>query len=698
MAHTSQDENSSKTRASWTAIEGSPRPLGVSWVPDEAAYNFALYSKNATGVTLLIYGDDISTPLLTKPLDHLANKSGRVWHCRVPRSQIAGARYYAYSVAGPESRYPFLPHAFDAEKILLDPYAESIHVPPTFDRSAAIGPGSNSGRAMVGRLPELGTAFDWQGDCSPRHESDLIIYEFHVRGFTQSPTSGVPEARKGTFLGVIDKIPYLTELGVTAVELMPVFQFGPGEGNYWGYMPLGFFAPHHAYATRGASADPHNEFREMVRALHAAGIEVILDVVYNHTAEGDARGPTYNFRGIDNSTYYELSGDPHAPYCNFSGAGNTLHCANRAVRRMIRDSLRYWVTEMHVDGFRFDLASVFSRGGGGAVNFEDPPIFGDITSSPALANVRLIAEPWDAAGMYQLGRSFPGASWSQWNGRFRDDIRQFVRGDRGMVGALMQRLYGSDDLFPDSLEEARHPYQSVNYVTAHDGFTLYDLVSYSKKRNWANGHGNTDGLADEYSSNCGHEGDDHVPPGVLALRKRQAKNFLCLLMLANGTPMIRAGDELLRTQRGNSNPYNQDSPLTWIDWTRKDRFADVFRFVRLLIAFRKAHPTLCRSRFWREDIRWYGPRSEPDLGYDSHTLAYLLRGASQRDVDLYVMINGSDQELPFLIQEPPAVRWRRVIDTGLPSPDDICPPESVAPLSNEAYTVKARSVVVLMRP
>jgi glycogen operon protein len=680
----------------WGREEGAPVPLGVSWVEGEQAYNFAIYSKHAESVTLLLYReDDWVTPVLTLRLDYLVNKSGRVWHCRVPASRAAGARYYAYSIDGPAPAGRFEWHAFDPDKILLDPAARAVFFPPTFDRRAAIGRGPNAGKAPLGVLQGPEPTFDWAKDPLPRHESDLVIYELHVRGFTRNPNSGVSPGRHGTYAGLVEKIPYLRDLGVTAVELMPVFQFDPQEGNYWGYMPLSFFAPHHAYASAAGQPDACREFCAMVRALHEADIEVILDVVYNHTVEGDHRGPTYSGKGIDNSTYYMLSGDPAAPYLNFSGTGNTVHCANRYIRGLLLGSLRYWARHMRVDGFRFDLASIMSRRDDGSIDYDDPPIFGDIAADPALARVRLIAEPWDAAGAYQLGRSFPGLGWLQWNDRFRDDVRRFVRGDPGLVPAVMSRLYGSDDLFSDALPYAFHPWQSVNYVTAHDGFTLFDLVAYREKRNWANGHGNTDGSPEEHSWNCGWEGAAGAPAAVTRLRKQQAKNFACLLFLANGTPMLRAGDEFLHTQGGNSNPYNQDNATTWLDWNRLEANRDVHRFLRRLIAFRKAHPSLGRSRFWRHDVRWYGAGPTVDTSPESHGLAFFLGGASQGDQDLYVMINAGGEDLPFAIQE--VGPWKRVADTSLESPHDICDPGTEVPLTPAPYSVRAHSVVVLVR-
>ena len=680
---------------SWASVEGLPVPLGATWIAEERAYNFALYARHAERVSLLAYVDDLRTPVLTYRLDPRRNRSGHVWHCRIPVTAMPGARYYAYSVDGPRSPL----HRFDPDKVLFDPYARSIFFPSEFDREAARRPGSNAGRAPVGLLAAGAEQcdFDWAEDRRPRHEADTIVYELHVRGFTAHPSSEVKAERRGTFAGLTDKIPYLVELGVTVVELMPVFQFDPQEGNYWGYMPLGFFAPHQGWAQARETCEQHTEFRALVRALHAADIEVVLDVVYNHTGEGTDTGPVYSFKGIDNDSYYLLTERAEIPYANFSGTGNTLNSGHSCVRRMILDSLRYWARDMHVDGFRFDLASVFARNPDGSLSYEDPPIFGEIASDPELAGVRLIAEPWDAAGAYQLGRAFPGITWAQWNSRFRDDVRWFVRGDGGMVSALMQRLYGSTDLFPDDGPTPYHAYQSVNYVTAHDGFTLWDLVSYNTKRNLANGHANTDG-PDEISWNCGFEGDDGAPAEVMALRKRQAKNLLCLLLLANGTPMLRAGDEFLQTQGGNNNPYNQDNETTWLDWRRLESHADVFRFAQLMIAFRKAHPSLGRSRFWRDDVHWYGVGPDVDLSQGSRSLAFCLDGASQGDDDLYVMVNASPAALPFTLQDGAAAEWRRIADTGGESPDDFREPSRAVPLTSARYEVGPRSMVVLLRP
>jgi len=679
-------------RPTWEQAEGSPLPLGVTWMAEEQAFNFALHAEHAESVTLLFYAaTDLVNPLLAYRLDFLSNKSGQVWHCRIPLSEIGDASYYGYSVSGEAGRDV---HSFDPQKILLDPYAKCVFFPPTFDRKLAMREGTNAGRAPLGTLGVHRAGFDWTGDQPPQHESDAIIYELHVKGFTRNPNSGVDSARAGTYAGLVEKIPYLKDLGITVVELMPIFQRDPQEGDYWGYMPLNFFSPHAQYASTSDDDDQHLECKQMVKAFHQAGIGVVLDVVYNHTCEGDHRGPIYSYKGIDSQGYYMMSGDPANPYANYSGTGNTLNFGQAHVRMMVMDSLRYWKREMHIDGFRFDLASVFSRNEDGSLNWGHAPIFSEIAADPELGQLRLIAEPWDT-GAYQLGRGFPGITWLQWNGRFRDDVRRFVKSDAGMVPDLMRRIYGSDDFFPDSRADAYHAYQSVNYVTSHDGFTLYDLVSYNQKRNWANGNDNTDGTNANYSWNCGYEGDEGVPSDVRALRRKQVKNFCCLLMLANGTPMFRAGDEFLNTQFGNNNPYNQDNTTGWLDWSQLQTNQDIFRFFKNLIAFRKKHPSLGRSRFWREDVAWYGTGERADLSYDSRSLAFCLHGASHNDNDIYVMINAYWENLEFRIQEGTAEEWRRIVDTALPSPEDFS--ANGIPLGTTNYGVAPRSVVVLLR-
>jgi len=682
---------SQRTRLTWEQAEGSPLPLGATWIEAEQAFNFAVHAEHAESVTLLLYSSaDLVNPLLSYRFDFLRNKSGRIWHCRIPVSEIADARYYGYSVSGVAVSYL---HSFDPQKVLLDPYAKCVFFPPEFDRQAAMREGSNAGKAPVGVLSSQPPTFDWQGSRSPFHESDAIIYELHVKGFTKNPNSGVNPSCGGTYAGLVEKIPYLKELGVTVVELMPVYQRDPQEGDYWGYMPLNFFAPHSQYSSTGPD-EQHVEFKEMVRAFHQADIGVILDVVYNHTCEGDHRGPIYSYKGFDSASYYMMSSDPTTPYANYSGTGNTLNFGRGHVRKMVMDSLRYWKHEMHIDGFRFDLASVFSRNEDGSLNWGHAPIFAEIAADPELGKLRLIAEPWDT-GAYQLGRGFPGVTWLQWNGRFRDDMRRFVKGDSGMVPDAMRRLYGSDDLFPDDRADAYHAYQSVNFITSHDGFTLYDLVSYNEKHNLANGNNNQDGMDANYSWNGGYEGDKGAPDEVLALRRKQVKNFFCLLMLSNGIPMFRAGDEFLNTQFGNNNPYNQDNETGWLDWSQLQANRDVFRFFKNMISFRKRHSSLSRSRFWREDVTWYGTGEKTDLSQDSHCLSFCLHGASQDDHDIYVMINAYWEKLEFQLHEGTADEWMRIVDTSLASPDDFS--DRGERLEAPGYDVAARSVVVLVR-
>ncbi|NLE73929.1 MAG: glycogen-debranching protein [Actinobacteria bacterium] len=727
----------------WPDDTGTPAPLGVTYLPDSDTYNFALYSTYASRVILHLYRrEDPVCPVLSVTLDPRVHKSGRVWHCRIPVTTINDAVLYGYQLDGPFN--PAAGHRFDSEKVLLDPYARTIFFPPAYSREACSQPGSTAGRAPLGVLPprqptsnQAKERADGPAACpapttAPRHGHDTIIYEMHVRGFTMRPNSGVTPQTRGTFHGVIEKIPYLRDLGVTVVELLPVQQFDPLEDNYWGYMTLNFFAPHAGYAaaTGGAATetgaavetgsaeshtavpqpDPAADFKAMVDALHKAGIEVWLDVVYNHTSEAHDPGPTYCYRGLDNKTYYLLEPGTGA-YQDHTGCGNTLRTAHPAVRTLILQSVRHWAEEYSIDGFRFDLASVFTRDLTGKVNTRDPAIIAELSTLGYQHDLVMVAEAWDLAA-YQLGRGFPSFSWRQWNGRFRDDLRAFVRGDPGMVPCLIRRLYGSDDLFPDTPAEAYRPFQSINFVTSHDGFCLYDLVSYNQKRNLANGHDNTDGSNENFSWNCGHEGDEGAAPEVLALRRRQAKNFFCLLMLAAGTPQFSAGDEFLNTQGGNNNPYNQDNETTWLDWDLLQRNADVHRFFRLMIAFRKRHPSLGRNHFWREDVRWFGVEGEPDLSWCSRSVAFFLSGASLGDDDLYVMINAWEEDLEFEVQVGEPAEWQRVVDTAQPSPQDIVDP--VAPGTGTGATdtdkanwkitegkgrilVRTRSIVVLER-
>lgn len=679
----------------WVADEGSAFPLGVTCLDGPQAYNFALYSKQAKRVELLLFAsEDLTTPVFRYSLDHLKNKTGPIWHCRIPLDEMQEAVYYGYLVDGPHAASRnVIPNGFDGEKLLLDPYARTVFIPPDFDRASAMQPGANVGHTFLGLIEPVHKPFDWGDDPRRKHGSDLVIYEMHVRGFTQHASSGVDASKAGTFEGIVEKIPYLLELGITAVELMPVFQFDPQEGNYWGYMPLSFFSPHADFSMAHTHCH-REEFRRMVRALHAAGIEVFLDVVYNHTGEGSQHGPNYSFRGIDSQTYYMSTQNADAPYADFSGCGNTLDTTNRAVRQLVVDSLRYWDHEMHVDGFRFDLASVFARRPNGSLDLDEPPLFGQITADPELSDVRLIAEPWDASDGFLLGRQFPGQMWMQWNSKYRETLQRFVKGDPGLVGDLMRRIYGSDDLFPDDAFNACRPYQSVNYIVSHDGFSMYDLVSFSAKNNWANGHNNTDGTHD-HSWNCGWEGDQNVPRDVLLLRKQQVKNFFCLLMLSAGSPMFRMGDEFLQTQGGNNNPYNQDNETSWLDWQRREANGDMFRFVQRMIAFRKSHPSIGRSRFWRDDVVWHGVQHAPDLSHDSRAIAFYLRGQEQNDDDLYVLINSYWEDLRFGIYQGEPGQWKLVVDTSESSPRDFM--DDAPPVDSRFIDISSRSVVVLVR-
>jgi len=676
--------------------KGTSAPLGATVT--DGGVNFSLFSRDAALIELLLFADaDASEPSRVIALTPAEHRTQYYWHAFVPG--VGPGQIYAYRAHGPFA--PQLGLRFDREKVLLDPYGRAVAVPRRYDRSAAQRAGDNAAFAMKSVVARAG-GYDWEGDQPLRRPFErTIIYELHVRGFTRHPSSGVALGKRGTYAGLIEKIPYLTELGITAVELLPVFQFDPqnapeGRVNYWGYQPISFFAPHHGYASQPDPLAVIDEFRDMVKALHRAGIEVFLDVVFNHTSEAGEGGPTSSFRGLANSTYYMLEQD-RAKYRDVTGCGNTLNANQSIVRRLIQDSLRYWVQELHVDGFRFDLASVLCRDELGNL-LPNPPVLWDIESDPLLAGTKLIAEAWDAAGLYQVG-SFVGDTWQEWNGRFRDDLRRFVKGDEGTVPALASRLLGSPDIYAHEQREAE---QSVNFVTCHDGFTLNDLVSYDGKHNLDNGEDNRDGANDNLSWNCGVEGPTEDSE-VEALRNRQVKNLLALLLLAAGTPMLLMGDELRRTQRGNNNAYCQDSELSWLDWGCLERHADVHRFVRLLNQFRLHRDAVVEGTrmtlqqlLERADLTWHGVELDcPDWSENSHSLAFTLHSLSGR-YSLHVMINAFWGPLSFEL--PPVTgassSWRRCIDTALASPDDIRP-WTEAPFHDQpSYLVAARSLAL----
>lgn len=674
-------------------------PLGATVCP--GGTNFSVFSRNASGVELLFFDrEEDARPARVVRVDPSTNRSYHYWHVFVPGVQPG--QIYGYRIEGPFD--PANGMRFDPGKVLLDPCGRGVVVPKNYSREAATEQGDNAATAMKSVVVDP-RAYDWEGDTPLERPSfQTIVYEMHVRGFTQHPSSGLTEKTRGTFAGIVEKVPYLHQLGITAVELMPVFQFDaqdcpPGRVNYWGYAPIAFFAPHRAYSSRQDPLGPVVEFRDMVKALHRAGIEVILDVVFNHTAEGDHRGPTLSFRGVDNSTYYILEQEG-SRYANYSGTGNTLNANHPIVRRMIVDSLRYWVEEMHVDGFRFDLASILARDSSGHL-MSSPPVLWDIESDPSMAGTKFIAEAWDAAGLYQVG-SFVGDSWKEWNGRFRDDVRSFFRGEEVTVTRFADRFVGSPEIYSHERREAE---QSVNFVTCHDGFTLNDLVSYNQKHNEANGEDNRDGANDNRSWNCGVEGptDD---PEVEKLRNRQVKNFLAVTILSLGLPMILMGDEVRRTQRGNNNAYCQDNEISWFDWTLVTKHADVLRFVKLLIARRLLRDSeaefqrLGLDQLLRQaKVSWHGVGlGQPDWSTSSHSLALSIEVRTQQ-LRFHVIVNAYweplDFELPPL-DDGDEGRWRRWIDTALDSPHDIVEWQEAPPVPGQSYQAGPRSVVVLL--
>ncbi len=672
---------------------GTPHPLGAHL--ESGGANFSVFSRSATGVEILFFGDgEDRVPSRIVTLDPAIQRTYHYWHAFVP--EVKAGQLYAYRMSGPFD--PARGMRFDPSKSLLDPYGKSVVIPRGYDRlaSSVYGEGLTPSMKSVVVDPK---DYDWEDDVPPRRPSSrTVIYEAHVRGMTQHPSSGVAASKRGTYAGLIEKIPYLKDLGITAVELLPVFAFDAqdaprGRTNYWGYAPVSFFAPHPAYSSDPDPLGPINEFRDLVKAMHRAGIEVILDVVYNHTAEGGADGPTLGLRGIENSAYY-IHGRDHSQYANYSGTGNTLHANHPVVRRLIVDSLRFWVDEMHVDGFRFDLASILARDARGNV-LPNPPVLWDIETDPSLAGVKLIAEAWDAAGLYQVG-SFVGDSWKEWNGHFRDDLRDFFRGVPGSVRRVADRMLGSPELYGHKEREAE---QSVNFVTCHDGFTLNDLVSYNEKHNEENGEENRDGTDDNRSWNCGVEGPTR-DPAIEALRHRQVKNFLSVTLLSLGVPMILMGDEMRRTQGGNNNAYCQDDETSWLDWGLLEKYGDLHRFVKLLTSRRQqrdlGRERQCLSELVREaDVVWHGVRcGHPDWSDESHTLAFTAELRQQR-MRFHYLMNAHHEALDFELPCSAGGVWRRWIDTAQASPLDIMPWNEAPVFQGSRYRVGAHSVVAL---
>jgi glycogen operon protein len=679
-------------RAAFATARGHCRPLGATARP--GGVNFAVFARHAQSVNLVLFKEGQEEPLAEISLDPVLNRTGDVWHVFV--RDLAPDVLYGYRAGGPLA--PKAGHRFDPRAVLLDPYAPALSGGSRWGHpDVPHGPGGGGRLTRRSRL--VVDDFDWGDDAPPNVPlSQTVLYELHVRGYTRHPSS---DARHpGTYLGLVEKIPHLQALGVTAVQLMPVLEFdeldcgrrNPRTGeqlrNYWGYSTLSYFAPKASFAAR--AGQQVREFKEMVRAFHRAGIEVILDVVYNHTAEGNEHGPTLSFRGLDNAIYYMLDRDGR--YYNFSGCGNTVNCNHPVVRDLVLDSLAYLVSELHVDGFRFDLAAILGRGQDGKV-LEDPPLIRHIAEHPVLAGAKLVAEAWDAGGLSHLGKFPTWGRWAEFNGWFRDDVRRFLRGDGGATAAVAKRLCGSLDLYGDT---ARHPYQSINFITCHDGFTLHDLVSYDKKHNEANGENNRDGWNDNLSWNCGHEGPtEHA--AVAALRQRQMRNFLTLMFVSQGVPFLLQGDEFGRTQQGNNNAYCQDNDISWVDWTLAEKNAGLLRFTRLLVALRKKYFALTREQFVNR-VRWHGTTlGEPDWTGQKRVLAFHLLGW-QALPDFYVLFNAHwDWQRVALPPLDGGRHWRRLLDTNLPVPADIVEEADAVPLRPaDHYNAAPRSAVILV--
>lgn len=686
------------TRITVHTFPGKSYPLGANH--DAHGTNFCIFSKHCTGVELLLFSEPTAPePSTVLKFDPEVNKTGFYWHIYV--EGVQPGQVYAYRVDGEFSPEKGL--RFDREKVLLDPHARAVVNFENYDRVSAINPGDNCKKALRAVVADT-TSYDWEGDQPLRlPNAESVIYEMHLAGFTKHPNSGVAADKRGTYAGLIEKIPYLKKLGVTAVELMPIQQFDPfdarpGLKNYWGYSPLAFFAPHADYSSNKDVFGPMNEFRDMVKALHKAGIEVILDVVYNHTCEGNETGTIQSFKGLDNPTYYLLEND-QAYYKNYSGCGNTLRANHPVVGRFILDSLRYWVSEMHVDGFRFDLASVLTRDHFGDPN-DFPAILWTVESDPVLAGTKLIAEAWDI-GLYQVGMFINRSNWfGEWNGPFRDDVRKFVKGDKSTVKNLAARVLGSSDIY---VKPDREPNRSVQFVTCHDGFTLNDLVSYNTKHNQANGENSADGSNDNQSWNCGVEGPT-ANDQIDALRIRQIKNFLTILFTSQGTPMLLMGDEVRRTQQGNNNAYCQDNELSWFDWSLIEKEKNMLDFTGKLIEYTQSLEIFKERRLLvtapesnEPHIVWHGVElEEPDFGDNSHSLAFTLYHPDHQE-ELHIMLNSFWKPLFFELPKPlSGMTWHRVIDTYLQPGADIRLPNKAPEIVHDHYRVQARSAVVLM--
>ncbi len=690
---------------------GYPR-LGAT--PDETGTNFAVFSKNATSVTLELYQAPYdSVPSHTFRLDPIKNKTGHIWHIYV--YGVGHGQYYGWRVDGLYD--PLNGKRFNPNKLLIDPYAKAITTFFDWEDERIYGYDKNSplqdlsfstidsAPAMIRSIVIDDSKYDWEDDHHPRIPwSETIIYEMHVRLFTIHPSSNVKFP--GTFYGILEKLDHLKKLGVTTIELMPIFEFnlnsnpnvdpitGEKLKDVWGYNPLNFFAVTGNYSVGLKLGEQVFLFKDFVKAMHKNGLEVILDVVYNHTGEGGANGPTLCFRGIDNEIYYMLDPRNKRYYLNYSGCGNTMNCNQTVVKEMIIDSLRYWATEMHVDGFRFDLASVLGRTPDGRW-IGDLSLLKEIADDPIVGNLKLIAEGWDAGGGYYLGQ-FP-EGWAEWNGKYRDCVRRFVRGDNGTIQELMLRIAGSPDLY-----ESKKPHASINFITCHDGFTMRDLVSYSQKHNTRNGENNKDGSDENFSCNYGFEGDTDDPQ-ILKIRKQQIKNFFSILFLSRGTPMILMGDEMFRTQQGNNNAYCQDNEITWLNWELKEQHKDIFEFVKKIIHFRKNHPVLKVEHFTEKvdkfgnrisDISWHGIKPfEPDTAYHSHSIAFMYSpDAETNDVPIYVILNQWIEPLTFILPPLHGKVWKRVVDTSKDYPEDFLDNPEIVP--ENYYIAQPRSTVI----